>query len=238
MNSNQTNPAGIRCLILILAVGLIAMLVVSLVERFKNPQITTVVQPINTDMDSGQASSGVSAHIASLMQEVGKKPDDPDLLVHLADALMQQQNWDAAANFAERAMTIDLKNPQPIYQLGVIRHNQGRHSEAAELLERVVPMEDTASVRYSLGVLYLHFLADSRRAASHLEAGLKDGKASQELLDAIRAELDKAVRSVDSHAVDSKNKVEKTDSASDKPVPGDSAQTKGQAGKKQNSGKE
>lgn len=220
MNSSQASQAGIRCLILILAVCLVAMLGISLVERFKSPQITTFVQPMEQNTVSGHSSGNIPGHIASLMQEVGKNPDNPDLLVHLADALMQQQNWDAAANFAERAMTLDLKNPQPIYQLGVIRHNQGRHREAAELLERVVPMEDTASVRYSLGVLYLHFLQDRNRGLSHLQAGLEDRRASQELLQAIRKELEKAGNSngEESHGTSSK-----TDRDSVKPVHGDAA---------------
>ena len=147
-----------RALALLLALSLAAMLVISLTERFKHPQITVHVQP------APQAPAGMGGDaIGALMQEVAKNPQTVDALVHLVEALMTAQNWEAAETFAQRASTLDVNNPQPLYLLGVIKHNQGKHKEAAELLEKVVALHDNASVRYSLGVLYIHFLNDPAR---------------------------------------------------------------------------
>ncbi|HZF60651.1 MAG TPA: hypothetical protein VEZ52_03400, partial [Desulfovibrio sp.] len=96
-----------------------------------------------------------------------------------------------AETFAQRAVTMDVSNPKPLYLLGVIQHNQGRHKEAAEALEQVVKIKDEASVRYSLGVLYIYFLEDPKRGADHLRAGLTDATASEELKAAIKQELEK-----------------------------------------------
>lgn len=85
---------------------------------------------------------------------------------------------------------MDVGNSKPLYLLGVIQHNQGRHKEAAEALERVVKIKDEASVRYSLGVLYIYFLEDTKRGAEHLRAGLNDPTASEELKAAIQQELE------------------------------------------------
>ncbi|WP_229772667.1 tetratricopeptide repeat protein [Desulfovibrio porci] len=175
-----------RALVLLLALALAAMLVISLTERFRNPHLTVQVRP------APQAPAGMGDAVGMLMQEVAKDPKNVDAMVHLVEALMSAQNWEAAETFAQRAMTLDLNNPQPPYLLGVIKHNQGKHKEAAELLEKVVSLHDNASVRYSLGVLYIHFLHDPKRGVEHLSAGLHDPKASEDLKKGIREELEKA----------------------------------------------
>lgn len=175
-----------RALVLLLALALAAMLVISLTERFRNPHLTVQVRP------APQAPAGMGDAVGMLMQEVAKDPKNVDAMVHLVEALMSAQNWEAAETFAQRAMTLDLNNPQPPYLLGVIKHNQGKHKEAAELLEKVVALHDNASVRYSLGVLYIHFLNDPARGVEHLSAGLHDPKAGEDLKKGIRDELEKA----------------------------------------------
>lgn len=47
-------------------------------------------------------------------------------------------------------------------------------------------------MRYSLGVLYIHFLNDPARGVEHLSAGLHDPKAGEDLKKGIRDELEKA----------------------------------------------
>ena len=111
-----------RALALLLALSLAAMLVISLTERFKHPQITVHVQP------APQAPAGMGGDaIGALMQEVAKNPQNVDALVHLVEALMTAQNWEAAETFAQRASTRDVNNPQPLYLFGVIKHTQGKH---------------------------------------------------------------------------------------------------------------
>ncbi len=73
-----------------------------------------------------------------------------------------------------------------------MQHNRGRHAEAAASLERVLSMKDEASVRYSLGVLYLYYLNEPIRGIAHLTAGLHDENAPEDLKESIRRELEKA----------------------------------------------
>ena len=105
--------------------------------------------------------------------------------------LMATQEWDAAATFAQRAVALDVNDPQPLYMLGVILHNQGKPQEAAATLEKVVALRDDATVRYSLGVLYSYFLQQKDKGRAHWEAGLKDPKISPEMRQAIEEELKK-----------------------------------------------
>lgn len=187
MTDLPTLRTSTRILVLLLALGLTAMLAVSLIDRFKNPQLTVQLSPAPAGM--GDAAPD---RIGLLMQQAAQDPDNVGVLVQLIEALMAQHNWDAAATFARRAVTLDVSNPRPLYLLGLVEHNQGRHKQAAEILEKVLLLKDDASVRYSLGVLYIYYLKDVPRGVEHLSAGLHDPEAGEDLKRGLREELEKA----------------------------------------------
>ena len=192
-----------RLCILLLAIALVAMLGTALVKRMQNPSLTEQRSPAAMPATSGGAKGpsgmpGMSGgmgdgndQVGKLMQQVGKNPQDINALMQLAETLMHQENWQAAETFAQRASVLDLNNPQPLFMLGVILHNLGRSAEAAQALEKVIALQDTARVRYSLGVLYLYFLDQRDKGLACMEAGLKDPKIEDEIKAAIDEELQK-----------------------------------------------
>lgn len=189
MTDTKKGNLSARILIVVLAVALAVMLGASLKARFQNPHLTVAARQ-QQGMPGGEAGEDAQT-VGKLMRQVAENPQDLGALIHLIEHLVTAQNWDAAETFAQRAVTMDVGNAKPLYLLGVIQHNQGRHKEAAEALERVVKIKDEASVRYSLGVLYIYFLEDPKRGAEHLRAGLNDASASEELKAAIKQELEK-----------------------------------------------
>ena len=168
-----------RAIILLLGLSLLVMLGVTVKERISNPHLVTERPAAPQGMGQEQSL------LASLMQKVAAEPTNKDALMHLAEHLMATQEWDAAATFAQRAVALDVNDPQPLYMLGVILHNQGKPQEAAATLEKVVVLRDDATVRYSLGVLYSYFLQQKDKGRAHWEAGLKDPKISPEMRQAI-----------------------------------------------------
>lgn len=183
-----------RALIILLALALIVMLGVSLKSRFQNPHLTVPARQQAMRAADGDAEG--AQVVGKLMRQVAENPQDIDALIHLIEHLVTAQNWDAAETFAQRAVTMDVGNPKPLYLLGVIMHNEGRHKEAAEALEQVLKIRDDASVRYSLGVLYIYFLDDPKRGVENLNAGLNDPKAGEDLKASIKEELEKAAAAV------------------------------------------
>lgn len=174
-----------RAIILLLGLSLLVMLGVTIKERVSNPHLVTERPTAPQGMGQEQNL------LASLMQKVAAEPTNKDALMHLAEHLMATQEWDAAATFAQRAVALDVNDPQPLYMLGVILHNQGKPQEAAATLEKVVALRDDATVRYSLGVLHSYFLQQKDKGRAHWEAGLKDPKISPEMRQAIEEELKK-----------------------------------------------
>lgn len=132
-----------RAIILLLGLSLLVMLGVTIKERVSNPHLVTERPTAPQGMGQEQNL------LASLMQKVAAEPTNKDALMHLAEHLMATQEWDAAATFAQRAVALDVNDPQPLYMLGVILHNQGKPQEAAATLEKVVALRDDATVRYA-----------------------------------------------------------------------------------------
>ena len=188
MASEFTIPARARVLIISLGIALVAMLAASLAERFTSTGLTVR----HTHEPAAQAPVPGTDEVGRLMQEVAKDPGNKVALVEIAERLMTMGSWDGAESFATRALALDPRDGRTRYLLGVIRHNQGKHAEAAKLLEEALKDKDSAAMRYSLGVLYLHYLNEPARGVEHLTEALHAPDADESLRQAIREELEKA----------------------------------------------
>lgn len=184
---NTTARRPPASLLLALLLVFLCLLGTGLWQRFSEPELVRQVahspeQPAKDDM----------ATVGRLMEEVSRNPENMDALLSLINSLMTLENWEAAENFARRGTQLAPEDPRPLHLLGVILHNTNRNAEAAQALEAVLKLHDDPSVRYSLGVLYIHYLEDSPRGVEHLRAGLALPNDNESLKQHIQAELDKA----------------------------------------------
>lgn len=188
MAGDITLPVRARVLVISLAIALVAMLAASLAERFTSTGLTVR----HTHEPVAQAPAPATDEVGRLMQEVSKDPGNKGALVEIAERLMSMGSWDGAESFATRALALDPRDARTRYLLGVIRHNQGKHAEAAKLLEEALKDGESAPMRYSLGVLYLHYLNDPARGVEYLSRALHAPDADESLRQSIREELEKA----------------------------------------------
>ena len=179
-----------RILLLFFAFAFVGMTAVSLGQRFMKPSliVPSNVRPMNAEQDAGH--TGDMNEIGQLMQHIQQNPGDVAAMLHLAEHLVEHQNWTAAETFLRKAVVAAPGNAKPLYLLGVVLHNQDKHAEAAECLERVMGLRDEPSVRYSLGVLYVHYLQDPALGGKHLRTALTLPGLSDALAQRIQAELD------------------------------------------------
>ena len=178
-----------RIVLMALALAFLGMTLVSLWQRIIRPDL---VIPSHRQMSAGQGAehTGDMNEIGQLMQHLQQNPNDVAAMVHLAEHLVEHENWTAAENFLRRAVVAAPGDSQPLYLLGVVLHQQGNHEEAAVCLERVIDLRDGPSVRYSIGVLYVHYLQDPARGGQHLRTALTQPGLSDELARRIQLELD------------------------------------------------
>ncbi|MDR0239528.1 MAG: hypothetical protein LBI88_04760, partial [Deltaproteobacteria bacterium] len=113
-----------RIVLLFLAFALAGMTFASLWQRFMRPDLLV---PSNTrQMSAGQdmAPAGTMNEISQLMQKIQQDPGDVAAMLHLAEHFVEDKNWTAAENFLRKAVVAAPGNPQPLYLLGVVLHNQ------------------------------------------------------------------------------------------------------------------
>lgn len=125
--------------------------------------------------------------MARLMKEAAARPGDARVLVKLAGELLARGEMDAASDFARRALKIDAQNASALHLAGVIKHREGKHAEAAAFMEKSLASAENAPTRYSLGVLYSHFLNDRQKGIENFKKGLRDSN----LTPGLRQELEK-----------------------------------------------
>ncbi|MDE5879647.1 MAG: tetratricopeptide repeat protein, partial [Desulfovibrio sp.] len=122
MASEFTLTGRARLLVAALGLGLAAMLVASLAERFTSTGLTVR----HAAPPSAEAPAGATDEVGRLMQEVARDPGNKAALVEIAERLMSMGSWDGAESFATRALALDPQDARTRYLLGVIRHNQGK----------------------------------------------------------------------------------------------------------------
>lgn len=180
-----------RVLIILLGICFLAMLGVSLQHRFTHPGLTA--NSVASSMPMQKDDETMNA-IGSLMREVAENPGNKSGIIHLVEHLISAGQWQTAETFVQKALALDpadSPDPRTLYLLAIIHHNMGRNEQAAELLEKVLEKDENPSARYSLGILYAHFLKKPAEAALQFRKGLDSGKANPALQQAMAEELKK-----------------------------------------------
>ena len=187
--SEHTPAFGAQKAVLgVMALAFAFMLGTSLWQRFAKPDLVVPASAGRMSDSSGAPAANMN-EISQLMAKIQQDPGDFASMLHLAEHFMDDQNWPAAENFLRRAAVSAPSDPKPLYLLGVALHNQGQNAESALCLERVLGLRDEASVRYSLAVLYSHYLQNPVMALEHLRAALAMPELSAELEKLVRAEM-------------------------------------------------
>lgn len=182
----EMNEPGARqkALIISLFLTVAAIVLISLACRIANPSL----------IETGHiaAPGPAMSDIGQLMNEAARNPKDANILLRVAERLLAEGQNGAAEEFTRRALALEERNPHALHLLGVISHQAGKHEEAAGYLEKSATHGDNPATRYSLGVLYLHFLHDQNRGIDNLRKGLALPNVSPDLRKAMQDELAKA----------------------------------------------
>ncbi len=170
-----------------ITLGIILMFGAALKERIVNPSLIQQNEP-----NAASEGNQMSPLIGQLMQEIQQNPNDASKMLHLAHVLIEEEQWDAAENFIHRVLEMAPNTAQAHYLHGIVLNKAERNAEAAESLEQVLALEERASARYSLAILYIHYLNKKDKGIMHLQKGIEHPDTTAELKAAMQEELKNA----------------------------------------------
>lgn len=199
MTNNAYGPldGGRKMVLALLGGGLLLMLAASFVYRAQHPTITEQGQTRGTapaatqQAQQAQQQEGMNA-LAELMARLQENPNDVAVLMALSNEFMQRSEWARAENFLKKISVVEPGNTDALYMLGISQFNLERPGEAANTFETLLSFTDDPAARFSLGVLYKHYLEAPDKAATHFTAILNNPEANAELKQRASKELETA----------------------------------------------
>lgn len=187
-----TEPRSHKGLICFMALMFASFLFSSLWQRFTHPDLVISHMPEQSRPDMPM-NEGMGL-VGQLMQKVAQNPQDLESTLKLAESLMSLGEWQGAENFAQKAVSLASGNPEeirPLLMLALIHHNNGKHEQAAELLEKSLEKRDDPIARYNLGILYAHYLKQADKGRDQFRQALSHEGIAPGLKAAIEDELKK-----------------------------------------------
>ncbi len=167
---------------LVVGLGLLAMLVATGHYLIMHPSLVVHVSGGQAgETEPSGASAGADSGVVEHMQRLKEDPDNPDVLCMVARHFLGENDLARSEHLVSRACELAPKHAEAQYLLGVVRHRQGRNDEAAAALERSLALRNDAAIRYSLGVLYTHFLNQPARGQKEFSAALEAPGLSEDL---------------------------------------------------------
>lgn len=113
------------------------------------------------------------AHLAALLQQCQRAPNDPEAFYELGRAYLAQLQADAAEQAFQQALRLAPGHPQILMQLGNVASMQGREAQAAEFFTQSLAQDpQQADVHFNLANS-LRKLGQTARAISHYITALR-----------------------------------------------------------------
>ena len=195
MRADLLPASGRRVAVLwLMGLGLAAMLGTTVAYRVLHPDMSSP-RPLPASQsapDGAMSQEGqLMAHVGELMRQVQANPADGAALIELVGHFVELEQWAPAEQFGRRAVAVLPGEARAHYLLSVALHGLSRNEEAATSLEQAVALDDSASLRYSLGILYGYYLGQKDRAAEQFRRGLEDHAAPGALRKDLEQELGK-----------------------------------------------
>jgi tetratricopeptide (TPR) repeat protein len=91
----------------------------------------------------GHPPLDLAANIKALENQAAQSPNDPRPLLGLANLYYDQKQFDKAANWYEKALTLDPKNVNARTDLGTAYYNLGRSQDALKEYEKSLKVDPT-----------------------------------------------------------------------------------------------
>lgn len=158
-------------------------------QSAQNPQddaVSAAVAHIESHADQAQTQK-----IKNGLAEIFQNPGNTDTVIFLADTFIAHNETKAAGIILQKGIVAAPTNAVLPYLYGQALAQDMQFEKAAEQWERALTLQDSAEVRYSLGMLYRYKLMNTEKAKMHFQKASQLPAHDPALADHLKLELEK-----------------------------------------------
>lgn len=204
MTENMSAPlgAGQKIIVGALLCAIVAMFIGSFVYRMQGRGLVVEVRQEHGGMGRGGGMSEVMGgpmggmmgvdmdQLRGLMRKMEENPNDPKVLLELANTFMMMQAWDKALEFVNTAAKVDPNNPEVLRAMGMVRFERKEFDLAKKSFEDLLKKApDDVLGHYNLGVLLKHYMSKPAEGDQHFRRVVQLNPKDQDVLKSAQEEL-------------------------------------------------
>ena len=129
--------------------------------------------------------------LGKLMTNLQRTPNDPAVLVQIADIFMAAGEWARAESFLQRAIISAPGNTDARIMLAISRFQLTNYESAAQTLEELLDIKKDPIAMFNLAIIYKHHLTEPAKAEQLLRDIIASPDAEPEVIEKAKAELEK-----------------------------------------------
>ncbi len=188
MSDNPTLASRVSDKPVLVLVGfcLLVLTGTMLFQRFTTPFLDIREIQVRQEMEQGPM-----ADITRLMEQIEEHPEDLEALRSLGNAFMHMKAWDRALMFWERVLALEPHDAMAMNQKGVCLFQKQDYPASAATFSQLLEVDaNNVYALFNLGVLHTHFLGNVEQGQGYLQRILAMEGVSEDVLQAVRQELD------------------------------------------------
>jgi len=189
---------GQKLILLALIGAIVVMFVGSFVYRMKGSGLVVEVHQERGGMGEGMGGQagpmgmmGVDMEqLRGLMRKMEENPNDPQVLVELANTFMMMQAWDKALEFLTMAEKAAPDDANVHRGMGMVRFERKEYDLARKSFDRVLKKDpDDVLAHYNMGILLKHYMKKPAEGDAHFRRVVQLGPQDQDVLKSAQEEL-------------------------------------------------
>lgn len=158
-------------------------------QSAQNPQEDAVNKAVKHI--EGHADQALAQKIRDALALISTNPSESDTVIFLADTFIAHGETKAAEIVLQKGIVASPANAVLPYLYGQALSKDFQFEKAAEQWERAISLQDSAEVRYSLGMLYRYKLMNDEKAKVHFQKASQLPAHDPALADHLKPELNK-----------------------------------------------
>lgn len=191
--TKTAGPRGAQKIILAALVGaVVVMFLGSFVYRMKGQGLVVPVQPEQTNGMGGMgAMGGIDVgRMQELMAQMKTRPNDPAVLLELANTFMMMQAWDRALTLVDKAVKVAPDSVEANRAMGMVRFQRKEYPQAEKSFEIVLKLApDDVLGHYNMGILLKYYLRKPAEGDQHFRRVVQLNPQDADVLKSAQEEL-------------------------------------------------